>query len=96
VLRATIYSRYSTDNQRDDSVEDQTAICSELIAREGWVLAIALADEALRTEAFEILRSLIKAVVLHPAGETGQGYEIELVGEIARMVVTLPPIFIQF
>ncbi|CAN7370760.1 hypothetical protein LJR090_002864 [Bosea sp. LjRoot90] len=30
-----------------------------------------------------IIRGLIEAVVIHPAGES---YEIELVGEIARMI----------
>ena len=45
-------------------------------------------DETTRTEATELLRGLIDRVVLHP-GERGP--EIELVGDIARMVeLTLP------
>src|SRR5262249_52750750 len=43
----------------------------------------AFTDEATRTEATELLRGLIDRVVLHP-GKGGP--EIELVGDIARMV----------
>ena len=46
----------------------------------------ALADPALRDEALGLLRGLIERVVLHPAAEDGQGQEIELVGEVVRMV----------
>ena len=45
----------------------------------------ALTRPDTRTEATEILRSLIEAVVIHPA-EGGAGVEIELIGEIAGMV----------
>ena len=44
----------------------------------------ALADPKLRTEALELIRGLIERVELHPAAE---GFRIELVGEIANMVV---------
>lgn len=43
----------------------------------------ALADDETRTEALDILRSLIEVVLIHPIE---RGYEIELVGEIANMV----------
>jgi hypothetical protein len=42
-----------------------------------------LADPGTQTEALEILRGLIERVVLHPVDN---GFEIELVGEIAAMV----------
>ena len=35
-VRAAIYARYSSDNQRDASIDDQIRICKERIAREGW------------------------------------------------------------
>jgi site-specific DNA recombinase len=47
-------------------------------------LAAALADRATHSEALEILRGLVERVVVTPI-ENG-GFEIELVGEIARMV----------
>ena len=46
-------------------------------------LHVALADPAIRDEAFGILRGLIERVVVHPGDD---GPQIELVGEIVRMV----------
>ena len=43
----------------------------------------ALADPAIREEAIGVLRGLIERVVIRPAED---GLEIEVVGEIARMV----------
>jgi len=33
---AAIYARYSSDLQREASIEDQNRICRERAAREGW------------------------------------------------------------
>src|SRR5262245_45142807 len=33
---AAIYARYSSDLQREASIEDQTRICRERAAKEGW------------------------------------------------------------
>ena len=35
-LRAVIYARYSSDNQREASIEDQLRLCKERLVREGW------------------------------------------------------------
>jgi site-specific DNA recombinase len=35
-MRAAIYARYSSDNQRDASIEDQVRLCRERIERESW------------------------------------------------------------
>jgi DNA invertase Pin-like site-specific DNA recombinase len=56
---------------------------AEIYRRKVADLQAALAEPATQTEALEILRGLIKRVVLHPAGD---GFEIEIVGEIANMV----------
>ena len=47
-------------------------------------LQTLLQDDATRTEAVEIIRSLIDQVILRPT--TGCGLELELVGDIAKMV----------
>jgi hypothetical protein len=47
-------------------------------------LHTALADQNVKAEAIEILRGLVETIRLRPADD---GYEIELVGEIANMVV---------
>ena len=46
-MRAAIYARYSSDNQRDASVEDQARLCKERIKREGWTLAATYNDRAI-------------------------------------------------
>jgi len=37
-MRAAIYARYPSDNQRAASIEDQVRLCRERIEREGWML----------------------------------------------------------
>ncbi|PWR18373.1 recombinase family protein [Zavarzinia compransoris] len=49
-------------------------------------LHLALANESIRPEALEEIRSLIERVVLSPSAEDPEGVEIELVGDIANMV----------
>ena len=46
IMRAAIYSRYSSDNQREASIEDQVRICRERIEREGWTLIEIYSDAA--------------------------------------------------
>ena len=46
-MRAAIYARYSSDMQRDASIEDQVRICKERIKREGWSLAATYSDRAM-------------------------------------------------
>jgi DNA invertase Pin-like site-specific DNA recombinase len=39
-MRAVIYARYSSDQQRDASVEDQVRLCQERITAERWTLRV--------------------------------------------------------
>ena len=46
-MRAAIYARYSTDAQREASIEDQVRLCRELALQDhGWVLGEVYADHA--------------------------------------------------
>jgi len=45
-MRAAIYARYSTDLQRDASIEDQVRLCKQRIEREGWQLVSTYTDRA--------------------------------------------------
>ena len=45
-MRVVIYARYSSDQQREASIEDQLRICKERIAREGWELVQVFQDRA--------------------------------------------------
>jgi site-specific DNA recombinase len=46
-IRAAIYARYSSDNQRDASIDDQVRICRAEIERNGWDLVQVYADPAI-------------------------------------------------
>ena len=46
-VRAGIYARYSSDNQRDTSIDDQVRICRAEIERHGWELVQVYADPAI-------------------------------------------------
>ncbi len=43
-MRAAIYARYSSDNQRPASIDDQVRRCREVIAARGWTEAASHAD----------------------------------------------------
>jgi DNA invertase Pin-like site-specific DNA recombinase len=46
-MRAVIYARYSSDLQRDTSIEDQVQLCRERIKSEGWNYLHAYTDRAI-------------------------------------------------
>jgi site-specific DNA recombinase len=46
-LRAVIYARYSSDLQREASIEDQNEVCRRYIASMGWKVENCFADAAL-------------------------------------------------
>ncbi|MCB4458595.1 recombinase family protein, partial [Leisingera sp. McT4-56] len=45
-LRAAIYARYSTQLQRDTSIEDQIRLCRSLIEARGWIVEGIYSDHA--------------------------------------------------
>src|SRR3981189_2153827 len=45
-MRAVIYARYSTDLQREASIDDQVRVCRQRIKREGWKLGATYSDAA--------------------------------------------------
>ena len=46
-MRVSIYARYSSDLQREASIEDQILICTERAAREKWMLVGTYADRGI-------------------------------------------------
>src|SRR5271165_6346252 len=46
-MRAVIYARYSSDQQRATSIDDQIRLCKERIVREGWTLVQVYSDAAI-------------------------------------------------
>ena len=45
-VRAVIYARYSSDMQREASIEDQLEVCRRYITRQGWTLVTTYDDRA--------------------------------------------------
>ncbi|MET0106192.1 MAG: recombinase family protein [Sedimenticola sp.] len=46
-MKAAIYSRYSTDMQRDQSIEDQVRICTQYAEREKWDVVEQFSDKGI-------------------------------------------------
>lgn len=46
MMRAAIYARYSTDLQREASIDDQVEVCKRLIHEKRWTVAKVYADRA--------------------------------------------------
>ena len=46
-MRAVIYARYSSDNQRDASIEDQLEVCRRYAKAHGWQVTCTYEDRAL-------------------------------------------------
>ncbi|ESX64005.1 DNA resolvase [Mesorhizobium sp. LSHC420B00] len=47
MTRVALYARYSSDNQREASIEDQLRLCRELAARERWTVVETYVDAAI-------------------------------------------------
>jgi DNA invertase Pin-like site-specific DNA recombinase len=47
MTRVALYARYSSDNQRDASIEDQLRQCRERAGREGWAIVESYSDRAI-------------------------------------------------
>jgi DNA invertase Pin-like site-specific DNA recombinase len=45
-MRTVLYARYSSDLQRDASIEDQLRVCGSLAEREGWEVRYTFTDSA--------------------------------------------------
>ena len=45
--RVALYARYSSDNQRDASIEDQLRLCRLHAERQGWKVVDSYSDRAI-------------------------------------------------
>lgn len=46
-MRTAIYARFSSDLQKDSSIEDQVRICTQRAEREGWTITAVFSDYAI-------------------------------------------------
>ena len=68
MARVAIYARYSSDNQRDASIEDQIAVCRRYAERQGWTVVDWYADRAV--SGASLLRPGIQSL-MEDAGKGG-------------------------
>ena len=61
MTRTAIYARYSSDHQREASIEDQFRLCQERAASEGWTIAGQYKDHA--TSGASMLRGGIQRLI---------------------------------
>lgn len=61
MTRVAIYARYSSDNQRDASIQDQVRICQDRAESEGWRLSNSYSDHAV--SGASLLRPGIQALL---------------------------------
>jgi site-specific DNA recombinase len=59
--KAAIYARYSSDKQREASIEDQVRLCEERAAREGWKIVQTYTDHGI--SGASLLRPGIQALM---------------------------------
>jgi site-specific DNA recombinase len=79
-MRVAIYARYSSENQREASLEDQLRVCKERAAQEGWELVQVFQDRAI--SGATALRPGYQALLA--AGRDG-GFEIVLAEALDRL-----------
>lgn len=63
MTRAVIYARYSSDHQREASIEDQVRLCRALAEREGYTVVHTYGDRAI--SGTSLLRPGYQAVMEH-------------------------------
>ncbi len=80
-LRCALYARYSSDQQRAASIEDQFRVCRERAEREGWKIVGAYRDAAVSGSS-TILRPGIRAL-LEDAGR--DGFDVVLAEALDRV-----------
>lgn len=61
MTRVALYARYSSDHQRDASIEDQLRLCRDFAARQNWMIVESYADRAV--SGASLLRTGIQALI---------------------------------
>lgn len=81
-IRACLYARYSTDKQRETSIDDQLRAARERAAREGWIITATYADEGISGSTPMALRPGGKALL---ADTLARRYDVLIVEGLDRI-----------
>lgn len=78
--RCAIYARFSSERQREESIEDQVRVCREWAAREGWEVVAEYADRHIsgRTDRRPEFRRMVADA------EAGAGWQAVVVYKLDR------------
>ena len=81
-MRAAIYARYSSENQRPESIDDQVSSCKKLAAQRGFTV-----DESLifPDEATSGARSDRKGLAALLAASEAKKFDVVLVDDLSRL-----------
>jgi site-specific DNA recombinase len=60
-MRAALYARYSTDNQRDASIADQFRVCRNYAEKHGWQIVEEYSDHAI--SGASLLRAGVQSLI---------------------------------
>lgn len=82
MTRAVIYARYSSDRQREASIEDQIRLCAERAQREGWKVVQHYTDHAL--SGASLMRPGIQALMRDAREESFEVVIAESLDRISR------------
>jgi len=82
-LRCALYARYSSDQQRAASIEDQFRVCRERAAGEGWKIASTYKDSAISGDSM-ILRPGIQALLEEARRGTFEVLVAEALDRVSR------------
>ena len=87
-MKCAIYARYSSDLQRETSIDDQFRRCEEFAAKQGWEIVDRFADRAISGEAVRICGSVngqIKGTTVTLAKTA------KVVGDVLHQTLSIEP-----
>ena len=90
MIPCAIYARYSSDIQRDSSIEDQFRRCEEFATRQGFTVTARYADRAISGEAIatrQELQAMLRAACRRP-----RSFDRILVDDTSRLGRNLPEV----
>lgn len=79
-MRAVIYARYSSDNQREESIEGQVRECQAFAERKGYTVVKTYADRAISGKKADNRPQFLQMIA-----DSGQGgFDVIIVWKIDR------------
>ena len=81
-MRVAVYARYSSEGQREASVDDQFRNCQRYAEREGWEVAARYHDKGISGRKNEDVRAGFKAMI--EAARAGQ-FQALLIDDMSRL-----------